>query len=150
MKVLFSASEVFPLIKTGGLADVAYTMYWNSSAFALRLEEAFERVCDNNLDKFVALDGWSRGEAVLDRTEWHCDRQVEWPGYPCGRLHGDGERKGLAGIDGGQVGAERDAGCRSLFRVILPVSTVRASAHAEVSRGSLRLPRAGEKTAGER
>src|SRR5947207_2427398 len=31
-----------------GLADVAYTMYWNSVTFGVPLEEAFDHVCDNN------------------------------------------------------------------------------------------------------
>jgi predicted HAD superfamily Cof-like phosphohydrolase len=36
-----------------GLADVAYTMYWNAEAFGVPLEEGFELVCDNNLEKFI-------------------------------------------------------------------------------------------------
>lgn len=62
-----------------GLADVAYTMYWNSTAFALRLEEAFERVCDNNLGKFVLLSDWKDGEQVLEASEWGCGVGVTWP-----------------------------------------------------------------------
>ncbi len=62
-----------------GLADVAYTMYWNSCAFGLRLEEAFELVCDNNLEKFVKLDGWSTGEKTLSEAEWDLGIGVTWP-----------------------------------------------------------------------
>ncbi len=62
-----------------GLADVAYTMYWNSEAFGLPLEEAFERVCDNNLEKFVVLLDWKEESRPLERSEWHCGQQVTWP-----------------------------------------------------------------------
>lgn len=62
-----------------GLADVAYTMYWNQGAFGLPLEEAFELVCDNNLEKFVLLKHWTEGERELDRTQWDCGCDVGWP-----------------------------------------------------------------------
>lgn len=62
-----------------GLADVAYTMYWNQGAFGVPLEEAFELVCDNNLEKFVHLANWKRGEGALNKADWGCDRNVEWP-----------------------------------------------------------------------
>jgi len=62
-----------------GLADVAYTMYWNAEAFGLPLEEAFEAVCDNNLEKFVKLEGWSEGAVTLDRPRWDCKRGIKWP-----------------------------------------------------------------------
>ena len=62
-----------------GLADVAYTMYWNSNCFGLRLEEAFELVCDNNLEKFVKLDSWSEQARPLEREEWDCGKSVQWP-----------------------------------------------------------------------
>jgi len=62
-----------------GLDDVAYTMYWNASKFALNIEQAFELVCDNNLDKFVLLNGWQGGETVLERKAWHCGQGVSWP-----------------------------------------------------------------------
>ena len=62
-----------------GLADVAYTMYWNAAAFGLCLEEAFQLVCDNNLDKFVRLDGWQGKEGRLEPACWHCGQNVSWP-----------------------------------------------------------------------
>lgn len=62
-----------------GLADTAYTMYWNAVAFGLPLEEAFELVCDNNLDKFVKLSNWQEGARPLEREEWDCNLNVEWP-----------------------------------------------------------------------
>ena len=61
-----------------GLADVAYTMFWNSCAFGVPLQEAFELVCDNNLEKFVRLSGWSRGACELSSDEWHCNQGVTW------------------------------------------------------------------------
>lgn len=62
-----------------GLADVAYTMYWNSLAFGLPLEPGFELVCDNNLEKFVRLENWRGPARTLAREEWHCGKQVSWP-----------------------------------------------------------------------
>lgn len=62
-----------------GLADVAYTMYWNSEAFGLPLEKAFDLVCDNNLEKFVALDDWQGATGALEESEWHCNCDVTWP-----------------------------------------------------------------------
>ena len=62
-----------------GLADVAYTMYWNACAFGIPLAEAFNLVCDNNLEKFVRLSGWTRGECELEKSDWHCDQGVSWP-----------------------------------------------------------------------
>lgn len=62
-----------------GLADVAYTMYWNMYAFNKNLEEAFDLVCDNNLEKFVKLDNWQRGEVLLDESEWSLGLNVSWP-----------------------------------------------------------------------
>ncbi len=62
-----------------GLADVAYTMYWNACAFGIPLEEAFELVCDNNLEKFVTLPDWSDGERTLSNQEWDCGKSVSWP-----------------------------------------------------------------------
>jgi hypothetical protein len=61
-----------------GLADVAYTMFWNQIAFGIPLREAFDVVCDNNLEKFVLLDGWREGERELQPHEWHCGRGVSW------------------------------------------------------------------------
>lgn len=62
-----------------GLADVAYTMYWNACAFGVKLEEAFERVCDNNLGKFVNVSNskWSAGP--LERADWGCGKSITWP-----------------------------------------------------------------------
>jgi hypothetical protein len=62
-----------------GLADVAYTMYWNACAFGVPLAEAFELVCDNNLEKFVKLEGWTAGETDLANDAWHCNLDVAWP-----------------------------------------------------------------------
>jgi len=61
-----------------GLADVAYTMFWNSNAFGIPLEEAFDMVCDNNLEKFVKLSG-DFNEGVLEKEKWHCDKAIQWP-----------------------------------------------------------------------
>lgn len=62
-----------------GLADVAYTMYWNQAAFGLPLEAGFDLVCDNNLEKFVKLDGWASGRKELSVNEWDCRLGVTWP-----------------------------------------------------------------------
>jgi hypothetical protein len=62
-----------------GLADVAYTMFWNACAFGVPLPEAFELVCDNNLEKFIRLSGWTRGECELESSEWGCGLGVTWP-----------------------------------------------------------------------
>jgi hypothetical protein len=61
-----------------GLADTAYTMFWNSVTFGVPLERAFELVCDNNLEKFVLLSGDFK-EGLLPPDRWHCDRSVSWP-----------------------------------------------------------------------
>lgn len=62
-----------------GLCDVAYTMYWNSLAFGLPLEAGFDKVCDNNLEKFVELGDWAQGMEQLPRELWHCHKNVTWP-----------------------------------------------------------------------
>jgi predicted HAD superfamily Cof-like phosphohydrolase len=62
-----------------GLADVAYTMYWNMQAFGVPLEEAFDLVCDNNLEKFVRLDNWTKGIGAIDRLDWHLNLDIKWP-----------------------------------------------------------------------
>ena len=62
-----------------GLADVAYTMYWNSEAFGVPLKEAFELVCDNNLEKFILLNEESFSPGPLPREDWHCAQDVSWP-----------------------------------------------------------------------
>ena len=62
-----------------GLADVAYTMYWNACAFGIPLEPAFALVCDNNLDKFVKLSNGIAQKIELERAEWHCNQNITWP-----------------------------------------------------------------------
>lgn len=62
-----------------GLADVAYTMYWNATAFGIPLEDAFELVCDNNLEKFVRIPAWSSGERELSDSEWCVVPGLSWP-----------------------------------------------------------------------
>jgi len=62
-----------------GLADVAYTMYWNSCAFGIPLEEAFELVCDNNLEKFVKLEENANGSERLTKENWDCGKDISWP-----------------------------------------------------------------------
>lgn len=74
-----SATQPDPEEMIDGLADVAYTMYWNAIAFGVPLEEAFELVCDNNLEKFVRLDDWKQGPGALAVELWHCNRSVAWP-----------------------------------------------------------------------
>ena len=67
--VVESGSTVDPVEMIDGLADVAYTMYWNSEAFSLPLEEAYELVCDNNLEKFVPLEKDLTTQMELDSSE---------------------------------------------------------------------------------
>ena len=74
-----SSSELNPLEMLDGLADTAYTMYWNALAFGMPIEQAFELVCDNNLEKFVELPNWTRGSCNLESADWHCDREITWP-----------------------------------------------------------------------
>ena len=62
-----------------GLADTAYTMYWNAVTFGIPLEEGFDLVCDNNLEKFVLLTHWKEGERVLEMQEWDCAKNITWP-----------------------------------------------------------------------
>lgn len=62
-----------------GLADTAYTMYWNAVTFGAPLEQAYDLVCDNNLEKFVRLEGWTRGEITLNESEWSLGLDVSWP-----------------------------------------------------------------------
>lgn len=62
-----------------GLADVAYTMYWNECAFGIPLPQAFALVCDNNLEKFVHLTSWNGEARVLQPNEWDCGVNVSWP-----------------------------------------------------------------------
>lgn len=72
-------AEPDPTEMIDGLADVAYTMYWNACAFGIPLEEAFELVCDNNLEKFVRLQNWAGAQRELASHEWHCELEVTWP-----------------------------------------------------------------------
>jgi predicted HAD superfamily Cof-like phosphohydrolase len=74
-----ASAEPDPVEMVDGLADVAYTMYWNACAFGIPLEEAFDLVCDNNLEKFVRLSDWSDTERALESHEWHCNLDVSWP-----------------------------------------------------------------------
>lgn len=62
-----------------GLADVAYTMFWNKVKFGMPLESAFELVCDNNLSKFVRLDAWNSGAGLVPEEHWHLHQEVVWP-----------------------------------------------------------------------
>lgn len=62
-----------------GLSDVAYTMYWNAVAFGMPLEEAFELVCDNNLEKFVKLDSKDFPVGEISQNQWHCEKEIDWP-----------------------------------------------------------------------
>ena len=63
-----------------GLADVAYTMYWNEISFGIPLEKGFDLVCDNNLEKFVLLSqAWTGNDGPITRSEWHCDQEIAWP-----------------------------------------------------------------------
>lgn len=62
-----------------GLSDVAYTMFWNMHRFGIPLEEAYELVCDNNLEKFVRLSSWDKGELTLDEADWDLGMSVTWP-----------------------------------------------------------------------
>lgn len=62
-----------------GLSDVAYTMYWNALAFGLPLEEAYDIVCDNNLEKFVKLGDWAQSKQSLEPSEWDCRKSITWP-----------------------------------------------------------------------
>lgn len=62
-----------------GLADTAYTMYWNSVTFGVPLEVGYDLVCDNNLEKFVKLEGWRDFERPLERNEWDCGKNITWP-----------------------------------------------------------------------
>jgi hypothetical protein len=62
-----------------GLADVAYTMYWNAEAFGIPLEEAYDLVCDNNIEKFVKLDKWTHGTGSIAQELWHCELEIQWP-----------------------------------------------------------------------
>jgi len=68
-----------PLDMVDGLADVAYTMYWNALTFGVKIEEAFDAVCDNNLTKFVSIEKGELPNGPLDKSKWGCNRNVSWP-----------------------------------------------------------------------
>lgn len=63
-----------------GLADVAYTMWWNAVTFGVPLDEAYDVVCDNNLQKFVEMGQNAPEAKELPKEMWHCNLGVEWPG----------------------------------------------------------------------
>lgn len=62
-----------------GLADVAYTMFWNSVKFGIPLETAYDLVCDNNLSKFVIVAGTEYKSGILPKSDWHLGQNVTWP-----------------------------------------------------------------------
>lgn len=63
-----------------GIADVAYTMYWNACAFGIPIEEAFKLVCENNLDKFIKLEStFTVDPGPIEKNKWHCGLNVNWP-----------------------------------------------------------------------
>lgn len=62
-----------------GLADVAYTMFWNAISLGAPLEEAFELVCENNLQKFVKLDRAHFAPGPIPNDRWDCGSGVNWP-----------------------------------------------------------------------
>ena len=62
-----------------GLCDVAYTMYWNAVCFGIPLEEGFDAVCDNNLEKFVQISESNQNSGALDKALWHCGKNITWP-----------------------------------------------------------------------
>jgi hypothetical protein len=71
-------SDANKLEMLDGLADVAYTMYWNAITFGIPLEKAYDLVCDNNLEKFVSLNVAS-SVGSLSNDKWHCEQGVTWP-----------------------------------------------------------------------
>lgn len=81
LKYQSSNEQTDRLEMVDGLADVAYTMYWNSEAFKVPLEQAFEMVCDNNLEKFVSLKSSKKfsKEESLKKEDWSCDKDISWP-----------------------------------------------------------------------
>lgn len=74
-----AAHEPSKLEMLDGLADTAYTMHWNAVTFGVPLEEAYDLVCDNNLEKFVLLTHWSESTRILQHTEWDCGQKISWP-----------------------------------------------------------------------
>lgn len=72
-------ADVDRLEALDGLADIAYTLYWNALALGAPLEEAFKLVCKNNLEKFVKVDSAAFATGELLRERWGCDADVLWP-----------------------------------------------------------------------
>lgn len=67
-----------------GLADVAYTMFWNALALGVPLEEGFDAVCKNNLEKFIPVDevlphNIESGSRLLPKSLWHLEKGITWP-----------------------------------------------------------------------
>ena len=76
--------DVDRLQMVDGLADVAYTMFWNSLALGVPLEAGFEEVALNNLEKFVKLDrpaaySLTDGRKLVPTPLWHLDLGIAWP-----------------------------------------------------------------------
>ena len=76
--------DVDRLQMVDGLADVAYTMFWNSLALGVPLEAGFEEVASNNLEKFVKLAqpvAYSSidGRKLVPAPLWHLDLNIAWP-----------------------------------------------------------------------
>ena len=62
-----------------GLADVAYTMFWNSVMLGIPLEKAYSLVCDNNLEKFVLLESGFAPLGELAKENRGCQKNITWP-----------------------------------------------------------------------
>ncbi len=78
--VSFEVSDEVDLTESlDGLADIAYTMYWNAIALGAPLEEAFTLVCENNLQKFVKLDRANFSPGPLVNELWGCGEGITWP-----------------------------------------------------------------------
>lgn len=62
-----------------GLADAQFTTYWNKQRFGIPLEEAFDEVCKNNLEKFIPLpkDGTFK-LGKLDKAQWGLGKGITW------------------------------------------------------------------------
>ncbi|RME57725.1 MAG: hypothetical protein D6780_07865 [Candidatus Dadabacteria bacterium] len=71
--------EPNPTEMVDGLADVAYTMIWNANAFGIPLEEAYDIISDNNLEKFVKVSSDSFKEGLVAKEQWHLNQNIKWP-----------------------------------------------------------------------